>query len=165
MQTLLRLFMRANRILELGIRALLVAGCLVMVFALSLQVFTRYVLNLSFAWNEELSLALFTWSVMLLIALGVRRMNHVRMSLLSTWIPSGLRPQYDRVIAFLMLVFGSWLLYSGLEYVQLSADMRSASLRYPIEWLYVSVPTSGFLTVLFALESMIVPTRVASSET
>lgn len=103
-------------------------------------------------------MALFTWTALLLLALGVRRMSHVRMVLLVERLPAAWRRQHERAIHALTLLFGLYLLWSGWEYLDASAGMKSAALRFPLECLYLAAPVAGALIALFALEALLAGT-------
>ena len=51
-----------------------------MVFALTLQVFMRFVLSSSLAWTEELSRYTFIWSIYMGAVLAVKHSQHVRIT-------------------------------------------------------------------------------------
>jgi TRAP-type C4-dicarboxylate transport system permease small subunit len=147
-----------NARLAWAANALVVASAVVMLVALSLQVVARYVFGVALAWSEELSMALFTWTALLLLALGVRRMSHVRMVLLVERLPAALRRHHERAIHALTLLFGAYLAWSGWEYLDASSGMKSAALRFPMECLYLAAPVAGALIALFALESLLAGT-------
>jgi TRAP-type C4-dicarboxylate transport system permease small subunit len=64
------------------LRGVIVALALIMLGALSLQISVRFFIGDALAWSEEVSVASFSWAMLLSIALGVRQAIHVRMDLL-----------------------------------------------------------------------------------
>jgi TRAP-type C4-dicarboxylate transport system permease small subunit len=123
-----------------------------MLLALSAQVLMRYVFNIALSWTEELSLTLFTWSVLLAAALGVRDGAHVRLTLLLDRFPRRWRHWPERLIHAATLAFGAYLAYGGWDYFMGTRGMKSAAIAYPIELLYAVAPVFGVLIALFALE-------------
>lgn len=77
---LTRLLYGIDKLLEWFIIAIMV----VMIAIVSGQVFTRYVLNSSWDWADELARLCFVWSILLAIPLALRNGGHIVMELLVT---------------------------------------------------------------------------------
>jgi len=74
-----------------------------MVFALTLQVFMRFVLSSSLAWTEELSRYSFIWSVYMGGVLAVKHSQHVRITAQFLVLPPKAR------VALLMFTDTLWM--------------------------------------------------------
>ncbi|WP_050813969.1 TRAP transporter small permease [Pseudodesulfovibrio mercurii] len=74
-----------------------------MVFALTLQVFMRFVLSSSLAWTEELSRYSFIWSVYMGGVLAVKHTQHVRITAQLLVLPPKIR------VAVLMFTDTIWI--------------------------------------------------------
>jgi TRAP-type transport system small permease protein len=146
---------RINNVAAAAVKALVVAMVVVMLIALSAQVLLRYAFNVTLSWSEELSLGLFTWTVLLMAALGVREAFHVRMSLLIQRLPAGLRLRAEQGIHLATAAVGCFLSWSGWRYFVDTRGTTSAAIGYPIELLYASALACGVLITLFALEALI----------
>lgn len=157
--SLARLNRRLAAFFKLAV-ALAVTGMLV---ALALQVFMRYVLGKALAWSEELSLLLFSWSMLLMIALGVREGFHVRIAGLVERLGPARSLLAFRAVDAIVALAGGYLAWSGLQYVIETSGSTSAAIAYPIEFLYVAAPLSGLAIALFALERLIDPPARAVS--
>lgn len=155
---------RISNIAAAAVKALVVVMVLVMLGVLSAQVLLRYALNISLIWSEELSLALFTWTVLLMAALGVREDFHVRMSLLIQRLPPGPRLWAERAIHLATAAVGGFLAWSGWRYFADTHGTTSAAIGYPIEMLHASGLACGVLIALFALEALI-EGRIPADET
>jgi TRAP-type C4-dicarboxylate transport system permease small subunit len=134
------------------VRAAVVALVAVMLGALALQVFMRYVFGQALSWSEELALLCFSWATILAIALGVRDAVHVRMDLLVARLPAALASMLDKAVALAIAGVGGFLAWSGTNYVYDAAGATSAAIGYPTAWLYACAPVGGALIVVFALE-------------
>lgn len=149
--------MKALTLLNGGFARLLAVAVVVMVVvmtcALGAQVLLRYVFNITLSWSEELSLGLFTWTVLLMSALGVREGFHVRMALLLDPLPQRLRRESERAIHLATCGVGVFLAWAGWRYVADTSGAVSAAIGYPIELLHASALVCGVLIVSFALES------------
>jgi len=128
-----------------------------MMIALILQVFSRYVLGATFVWTEELALLLFTWIVLLTATVCIRENSHVRLGLLVDALPPLPRAVWQRLVALLVLVFCLILLTSGWDYLARTTGRYSAAIRYPIEWLHAAAPVAGALGALHAFVRFLRP--------
>lgn len=146
---------RINNIAAAAVKALVVVMVLVILGVLSAQVLLRYAFNISLVWSEELSLGLFTWTVLLMAALGVREDFHVRMSLVIQRLPSGPRLWAEQAIHLATAAVGGFLAWSGWRYFADTHGTTSAAIGYPIEMLHASGLACGVLIALFALEALI----------
>jgi TRAP-type C4-dicarboxylate transport system permease small subunit len=125
------------------LRGVIVALALIMLGALSLQISVRFFIGDALAWSEEVSVASFSWAMLLSIALGVRQAIHVRMDLLVDCLPASLQRGLDKLVA---------LAVAGLGIFLDSLGTTSAAIGYPIAYLYACAPVCGALIALFSLE-------------
>ncbi len=144
-----------NTRLAQAIKVLVTAMVVVMLGTMSMQIFLRYAFNVSLSWSEELTIALFTWTVLLMAALGVREGFHVRMSLLIRRLPPGARVRAEQAIHLAAVVVGCYLAWSGWRYFADTRGTVSAAIGYPIGLLYSSGMVSGVLIALFAFEAVL----------
>jgi len=160
----MRALARINDVAAAAVKALVVAMVLTMLAVLSAQVLLRYAFNFTLSWSEELSLGLFTWTVLLTAALGVREAFHVRMSLVIQRLPPGPRLWAEQAIHLATVAVGSFLSWSGWRYFADTHGTTSAAIGYPIELLHASALACGVLIALFALEALL-EGRIPADET
>lgn len=146
-----------GNVITRAINALVVTFASVMLLAIGWQVFMRYVFNKPPSWTEELALLSFTWTTLLMLALGVRQAFHVRMDLLSDALPAAFSRWLERLVLLLVAGFGAYLANGGLSYVIGTATAKSAAIAYPIYALHAAAPVCGVLVCWFALERMLAP--------
>src|SRR3546814_1744562 len=85
-----------------------------------LQFFTRYVLNNSFAWTEELGVYALIGVVFMGSAMCVRACRHIQVDFLYRYLPKGIARVLATLIDFLRTVFfvyAVWLVYRYIELV------------------------------------------------
>lgn len=164
----MRLLARFNALSARAVRALLVLMVVVMTCALAAQVGLRYVMNITLSWTEELSLGLFTWTMLLSSALGVHEGYHVRMALVLDTLAKTPRREAERIIHLATVAVGLFLAWSGWRYVIDTRGSVSAAIGYPIEWLHAGALVCGLLIACYALESALTgrvdPERVIDPE-
>lgn len=112
------------------------------------QFFTRYVLNDSASWTEEIARYLLICLVFIGAAIGVRKNNHIQVDFFYRVLPSGLMRVMSTLvdavrIAFLAYcVWLTWLLMSKI------GSSRMAIVDLPMGLLY-SVVLAGFALMTF----------------
>jgi TRAP-type C4-dicarboxylate transport system permease small subunit len=119
--------------------------------AVILQFFTRYVLNDSFAWTEEIAVYCLIGVVFVGAAMCVRTSRHIQVDLIYRYLP----PVTARILANLVLVlqvgfFGyvSWLVY---KYSSLISEERMTTVDLPKSIVFYTV-LAGF--VMMTLRSI-----------
>ncbi len=138
-----------------------ITGLVVVVMAVALvlslltSIFFRYVVGYALSWPEEISLMLFVWIVLLTGSLGVREGFHVRLTVLINLLPHGARWLLERLIIVAMGHFGGFLLYSGYDLVQRTAEHLTPTLRLPLDLVNYSAPVCGALIVLHSLQRLL----------
>lgn len=151
----MRALVRFNQAAAGVIKALVVVMVLVMLGVLSAQILLRYAFNIALSWSEELALALTTWTILLMAALGVKESFHVRMALLVRRLPPPARLRAEQAISLATAVAGGFLVWSGWRYFADTRGMISAAMGYPNELLHASALVCGVLIVLFAIEAVL----------
>jgi TRAP-type C4-dicarboxylate transport system permease small subunit len=128
---------------------------IVMTLVLTLQVVMRYVFNIPLVWSEEISIALFSWIVLLAGSMGIREGFHVSITLLPAALPERLKAGLNRIFDFAIFLFGLTLATAGYAYVRDTAGQLSAAVEYRIEFLHLAVPVCGILIALHALARVV----------
>lgn len=111
------------------------------------QFFTRYVLNDSFAWTEELATYCLVAVVFIGAAMCVRLSRHIQVDLLYRFLP----PRAGRVVALLVdlvrtgfIAYGVWLM---VRYIALVGDEPMVMVQAPKSVVYYAV-LFGFVMML-----------------
>jgi TRAP-type C4-dicarboxylate transport system permease small subunit len=136
----------AGRALQRLTDAILIASLVGQFGALSLQVFTRYVMNSPVSWSEEVALHLFVWMIFIGAAYGVRLGAHPSMSLIASIesrFPLVLHCQ--RMIS-VALLSGMGLLGGALAVVNRGTLSPNAEISQL--FLYGAVPVGAALTLV-----------------
>lgn len=118
------------------------AGC---VF---LQFFTRYVLNNSYAWTEEIAINCLIGVVFLGAVMCVRVSRHIQVDVLYHYVPA----KVARALAIFVdlvrigfFIYACWLMW---RYVSIVADERMVTIDLPRNIVFYSV-MAGFVLMLF----------------
>ncbi|EPR72363.1 TRAP-type C4-dicarboxylate transport system, small permease component [Winogradskyella psychrotolerans RS-3] len=119
-----------------------------------LQVFSRYILNTSFTFTEELARFSLIWISILGAAYLSAKREHLSMDFL--YQKMGVKSQKKTLIfieicvflfaLFIMVIGGLNLVYTTLHLGQLSG-----TLRIPLGYIYAILPLSGMLMMCFSI--------------
>ena len=151
-----------------GLRAVLywisvtaMATMLALIFG---QVISRYVFGFSFEWSEELARFLFVWVVFLGSALIMGESGHLAVKLLpqavaGTWIGVAL----DVVINLASYVFILLLIVQGSKMVETMTFQTAPGLGIAMSWVYLVIPLSGALMILYLAKDSIRIVRDAAA--
>ena len=143
---------------------LLAASVAILVFPVSLQIFSRYTeLIPSYIWTEEMARFFFIWSIMLGAMVGIREGTHFVVDL---WPP--LRPRAQallRIVAsLLVLVFACVFLWWGIDFTRFALNRISELAELPLWYIHLPWPLAGVTWILFLGEQMWDDVRIVSGK-
>lgn len=147
------LFDKICRVLEI----MLVAIFGLLVIDVLGQVFSRYILNQSFAFTEELA----RFSLIWLSILGAAYLSGKREHLAMDFMYQKFSPQLKKKVlifieisiflfALIVMVIGGF----NLVYTTLHLEQLSGTLRVPLGYIYAIFPLSGLLIMFFSAYHM-----------
>ena len=110
-----------------------------MVTCVILQFITRYVLNNSLAWTEEIAASGLVVVVFLGAVLCVRRNSHIQVDLIHRLIPSSISPVLQRVVDLAVLAFFAYMIWLIWRYVELVGHERMITVNVSKAWVFYSV--------------------------
>ena len=100
------------------------------------QFFTRYALNNSASWTEEIARYLLVATVFVGAAIGVAKNNHIQVDLLYRWLPARLARSLATIVYVLRLAFcAAMAVYTGLM-IQKMSGMQMTVIDLPMNLLY-----------------------------
>ena len=145
-----KIFNKISKILEV----ILVFIFAILVIDVLGQVFSRYVLNTSFAFTEELA----RFSLIWLSILGAAYLNAKREHLSMDFLYQKFSPKNKKkallIIELLIILFAVVVMVIGgfnLVYTTLHLGQLSGTLRIPLGYIYAILPFSGILIIFFSI--------------
>jgi len=114
------------------------------------QVFSRYVLNASPFWIEEISVIALMWIGLLGAAACVWTESHMSLELVASRLPETVRVWLRAATDILIGVFALVLCERGIFLVQRTMGGTLSSLPVAVGYTYLALPIAGGLMVLFA---------------
>lgn len=140
-----------EKILE-QISRILIGGIVVIIFY---AVVMRYVFHRPPPWSEELSRFFFIWMIMLSAVLVTREKSHIQIIFLINLLPRKIRFFISNFIRFLMISFCWVMIQQGFKIYPIVAEAFSPSFGISMGWLYLAIPVTGILMIIYILESII----------
>lgn len=107
-----------------------------MVVLVFLQFFTRYALNDSLAWTEELATNCLIALVFIGAATCIRKDRHIQVDLLYRYLPVSVSRGLATLVDLIRLVFLAYLTYLVWKYIELVGDEQMTTLRWPKNIIY-----------------------------
>ena len=144
------LFNRVCKIME----TILVSIFTILVIDVLLQVFSRYVLNTSFTFTEELARFSLIWLSILGAAYLNGKREHLSMDFLYQKFPAKFQKKVLFFIELCILLFSLIVMVIGgvnLVYTTLHLGQLSGTLRIPLGYIYAVLPFSGLLIMCFSI--------------
>lgn len=136
------------------VQASAILASTVMVLSMIVGVFFRYVMQNSLSWTDEIALLCFSWTVFLTAALAVRDNSHVRVEVIDGILSLQVKWLLNQAIWIAIALVGAYMVWTGLDFVDLNYGDTSPALRYPVWIRDVSLPVSGVLIIIFALGNL-----------
>jgi TRAP-type C4-dicarboxylate transport system permease small subunit len=124
---------------------------LVLVGDIFLGVFSRYVLQATFRWYDEVARLCFVWIIFLGAAVAVRRGTHFRVHLLVDRLGPRARRITDTLVTLIVIAFGLVLVAGGVRMAPIAHRQLTDALELSMLWFYAALPVGGALMILFSL--------------
>ena len=137
-----------------ALRVLLAAAVGVLIFPVSLQIFSRYTeLIPSYIWTEEMARFLFIWMVMIGAMLGIHEGRHFEVDV---WPRLGVRAHaaLSMVSNLAVLGFALVFVWAGYEFTSFAWNRISELAELPLWLIHVAWPLTGVSWLLFTGEQM-----------
>jgi TRAP-type C4-dicarboxylate transport system permease small subunit len=132
-------------------RGALAATALAMCLTVALQVFSRYVLNASLFWSEELVRMLLTWLTFLGAASAYKAKAHVGIDAFVSFLSPHLQRLLRILVLVLSAVFFLAMLVYGARYCLFSMSLSTTTLGVSKSVPFIMLPVGGALMLLHSL--------------
>ena len=127
----------------------------IIVLALFLSAFTRYVSGIGYDWFIELPPVLTSWLVFPLLGPLLIKGKHIKVDFISSYIEEKHKSLLRLFVALIALLSGIIFFKAGVEatilYFNLGQKME-LEIDIPIWWMYLAFPTGFLILILFSLQ-------------
>ncbi len=124
----------------------------VMIAVGTYQIVARYFFNRPSTVSEELLTYSFTWLALLAAAYVFGKREHMRMGFLADRFPENRRFLLELFSEILVFLFSAVVMvYGGFSIMKLTMSQVTASLGIPMGIVYMVVPLSGILILIYSV--------------
>ena len=139
-----------RKLLDGGVEGICIVLLAVISVDLLLGVFSRYVLERTFVWYDEVARASFMWLVFLGAAVAVRRGAHFGLHMFVEMMPPHLKRAALLLTPVTVVAFSAVLVWLGWDLMQHGAAQTTAVMAMPVSWIYAAMPVGGGLMSFYA---------------
>jgi TRAP-type C4-dicarboxylate transport system permease small subunit len=134
---------------------LLAVSVAILVFPVSLQIFSRYTALIpSFIWTEEMARFLFIWTIMIGAMIGVRESTHFEVDVWPRMPPRG-----EAVLRLLgrlgVLAAALVFVWAGYHFTSFAWYRISELAELPLWLIYIAWPITGLTWIVFLGEQLL----------
>ncbi|WP_011581842.1 MULTISPECIES: TRAP transporter small permease [Chelativorans] len=152
-------FHRTCQVLAYVLSALTVLSLAAMFVGIVVQVVARTLFSTSVLWLDDLLMSCFTVSIFCGIALAFRARAHLAISTIADSLPVGASRLLNRLIDIGCIFAMAGIGWFGIEFTQSGFGQFTPVLRLPLGWVYIIIPVSAALSILFILENQLTSTK------
>ncbi|HLV09815.1 MAG TPA: TRAP transporter small permease [Halanaerobiales bacterium] len=149
------LISRTFAFLEDLITYIAVIFLILMIIIVTMTVITRYTINFTFRWSDEVALLLMIWFGFIGLALGVKSSIHLSVEFFMGLLPDRFQKWIYQLENILVGVFGWSMLYYGIELYNKTKRTILPATMWSRGLLYVIIPVSGAFVFIFSIEKFI----------
>lgn len=136
--------------------ALVLAASLVLMFAsVGIQVVARSLFNTSVLWLDDILMSCFTVAIFTGIALAFRKRAHLATTVIADSLPENAARIVGRLIDIVSILAMAGLAWIGIDFAQGAFGQFTPVLRLPLGWVYLIIPVSAVISILFILETQL----------
>jgi len=122
---------------------ILVLACMVVI--VSVNVFMRYVLNLSLQWTQDIIILFFFYLIFFSIPIAFRSESHIRIVFFTNKLPEKVRDIFKFIVDIIILFSFILVLFMSIDAIKLIGNSPYSALKYPMSFFYYGITISCFL--------------------
>lgn len=137
---------------------LLVGSLMATISIVTLQIFSRYIINHSIPWSEELTRYIFIWQIWLGASYSLGQGRHIKVDVVYFYLSPLLKKVVGLIANLIFLLFCIFLTISGSSLVLklLNQNSLSPAMEIPIYFVYACLPISNFIMSLRIVKQTII---------
>lgn len=120
-----------------------------------LQFFTRYVLNDSFAWTEEIAANGLVMVVFLGSVMCVRMMRHIQVDIIFRFLPTRASRALSVIVDLIVIVFFAYMCWVMWRYVGVVGRERMVTINLPRGFVFYTVLAAFVLMLARSLQNFV----------
>lgn len=141
---------KASAAVEKVLNLMVAVSFTVLITACVVQVFTRFVLNDSLSWTEELARYAFIWSNLLGAAICTEKNSHATVTAITDILPGKAQTILKILVNLIIILIAFVLVKYGWKVVMSTRMQLSPALRVSMSYVYASAPVCGVLVIFYS---------------
>lgn len=137
-----------------GIEFLCAVFFVLMSASLTLQIFSRYFMDQSVFWAEELARYSMVWLVYLGVVVAASQRCHTRIDFFVNILPDAAYKAVKVLVNIACLLFLAGIAWHSVGLLNLGLMMKSSGLKIPMIFVYLAVPAGAVLTGVYLIWEM-----------
>ncbi len=122
---------------------------------IAVQVFTRYVLDMTLSWSEQAARGVFIWLIMLYSGVLVRNGGNLGFDILTQRLKGKGKAACLLFSDLIILAFSGYWFYQSLQLCLSFQNFRFSGLKLPYNAIYAAEPVGAALIALFTVEVLL----------
>lgn len=145
-----------RKVMNTAIKFICIALFAFMVLIGTYQILVRYIFNSPSTVSEELLTYSFTWMSLFAASYVFGKRDHMRMGFVADKLSPDKLKVLNIILEVLTIAFSSIVMvYGGISITKLSMTQKTASLGIPMGYIYLVIPISGILIVIYSVLNII----------
>lgn len=137
--------------LDLFLTIISLSALAIMTIIVIVSVFLRYFFGMSYVWSEELMTLLFIFTTFFGSVLAIKEKGHIAIDYFLQRLPDSAQKVvniiFDLIIAFIQIQ----ITRMSLSWIGQAGNVLSAGLRIPFRYIYLILPLSSVLMVIYCV--------------
>lgn len=143
-----------QRLCKIVMYVIMVIGIVMLAIAL-MHIFSRYVLNSSLSWSEELLKILLVWFCTLSASYIAVRREHVSIVIFKQKFPKRVEHGMDLVVQVLMFLASIIVCYIGIKMMIKAGSRVTPAIGFPYSGMYSAIAVSFAVMALYELRNVL----------
>lgn len=145
-----------RKVMNTAIKFICIALFAFMVLIGTYQILVRYIFNSPSTVSEELLTYSFTWMSLFAASYVLGKRDHMRMGFVADKLSPDKLKVLNIILEVITIAFSSIVMvYGGISITKLSMTQKTASLGIPMGYIYLVIPISGILIVIYSVLNII----------
>ena len=145
-----------RKVMNTAIKFICIALFAFMVLIGTYQILVRYIFNSPSTVSEELLTYSFTWMSLFAASYVFGKRDHMRMGFVADKLSPDKLKVLNIILEVIAIAFSSIVMvYGGISITKLSMTQKTASLGIPMGYIYLVIPISGILIVIYSVLNII----------
>ncbi len=153
MHAISKMVTRVGDVIDRVMRILSIIMLSALVIVITLQVIFRFFFT-AFSWSEEVSRFLLVYLSMFGAALAYRLGSHISIRLFHDKLSPKAASAVGVVVTLLSILFFVLTIIYSIELIARQQYQVSGALRVPMQYIYLAIPISISVMIIFALEQL-----------